>query len=76
VSASRKSSGYLSADRISADSETATSRRIFRVDPAAHAALQAGDEVLVAHSRFLEHIFYVARLNEGEWESYRNKALI
>lgn len=77
-SAPRKSSGYLSADRISsedADSGLAR-RRIFRVDPASHAALQAGDEVLVAHSRFLEHIFYVARLNDGEWESYRNRALI
>ena len=74
---SRKSSGYLSADRISADEgETTPTRRIFRVDPASHAVLQAGDEVLVAHSRFLEHIFYVARLNEGEWESYRNRALI
>ncbi len=74
----RKSSGYLSADRISAEaaSDSLAPRRIFRVDPASHAALQAGDEVLVAHSRFLEHIFYVARLNDGEWESYRNKALI
>lgn len=76
--ASRKSSGYLSADRISAEEggETVPTRRIFRVDPASHAVMQAGDEVLVAHSRFLEHIFYVARLNDGEWESYRNKALI
>lgn len=72
-----KSSGYLSADRISADTaETGTQRRIYRVDPASHAALEAGDEVLVAHSRYLEHIFYVARLNNCEWESYRNRALI
>jgi hypothetical protein len=75
--ASRKSSGYLSADRISADAATeTTTRRIFRVDAASHAVMEAGDEVLVAHSRFLEHIFYVARLNGDEWESYKNKALI
>lgn len=75
---SRKSSGYLSADRISdqAVNETHLLRRIFRIDPNAHAALEPGDEVLVAHSRFLEHIFYVARLNNGEWQSYTNKALI
>lgn len=75
--ASHKSSGYLSADRISAEAATeTTTRRIFRVDAASHAVMEAGDEVLVAHSRFLEHIFYVARLNGGEWESYKNKALI
>ena len=78
ASTSRKSSGYLSADRISVEaaSEIATPRRIFRVDPTSHAVMEAGDEVLVAHSRYLEHIFYVARLSDGEWESYRNKALI
>lgn len=75
---SRKSSGYLSADRISSEAanEAPVLRRIFRVDPTAHAALEPGEEVLVAHSRYLEHIFYVARLNNGEWQSYRNKALI
>jgi hypothetical protein len=30
----------------------------------------------VAHSRFLEHIYYVAHLRGGEWESYRNHQLI
>ncbi|HEX8228869.1 MAG TPA: hypothetical protein VF826_06105 [Chloroflexia bacterium] len=75
-----KSGGYLSADRISAsaaaDSDTPPPRRIFRVDPTSHAILEAGDDVLVAHSRYLERIFYVARFTNGEWESYRNKALI
>ncbi|MDQ3706128.1 MAG: hypothetical protein M3437_13035 [Chloroflexota bacterium] len=75
-----KSGGYLSADRISAsaaeENATPTPRRIFRVDPASHAVLESGDEILVAHSRYLERIFYVARLTNGEWESYRNKALI
>ncbi|HEX8599485.1 MAG TPA: hypothetical protein VF952_13335 [Chloroflexia bacterium] len=75
-----KSGGYLSADRISAsaaeESTAPTPRRIFRVDPASHAVLESGDEVLVAHSRYLERIFYVARFTNGEWESYRNKALI
>ena len=78
AAAARKSSGYLSADRISADAdkEAPAYRHIFRVDAASHAVMEAGDEVLIAHSRFLEHIFYVARLNGGEWESYKNKALI
>lgn len=75
-----KSGGYLSADRISAsaaeENATPTPRRIFRVDPASHAVLESGDEILVAHSRYLERIFYVARISNGDWESYRNKALI
>ncbi len=78
--ATRKTSGYLSADRISTEEAAAldvkSHRALFRVDPAAHAALQPGDEVLVAHSRFLEHIFYVAHVKNGEWEAFRNKALI
>lgn len=73
----RKPSTYLSADRISAPEEDKPRpRRIFRIDPVAHAALDQGDTVLVAHSRFLEHIFYVARLSDGDWEVYENKALI
>lgn len=76
----RKPSGYLSADRISAEvasSQNTTSRgRIFRVESAPYKTLEAGEEVLIAHSRFLEHIFYIAHLKDGEWETYYNKALI
>lgn len=79
-SAPRKPSGYLSADRISAESAAALNidkpRRIFRVDSASYKTLEAGEEVLIAHSRFLEHIFYVAHLKDGEWEAFYNKALI
>ena len=31
---------------------------------------------MVAHSRYLEHIYYVAHLRDGQWESFRNRALI
>lgn len=49
---------------------------VFRIDAQPHANLETGDEVLVAHSRFLQHIFYVARLKNGEWEAFPNKTLI
>ncbi len=75
-----KHGSYLPADRISAsrtiDPADLPLRVIFRVDPASHAALQPDDEVLLAHTRYLQHIFYVARLTGGDWESYVNKALI
>jgi hypothetical protein len=78
-----KRGGYLSRDRISAQVETAPQslgapgpRAVFRVDQGAYVRLQPGEEVLVAHSRFLEHIFYVAHLRDGQWESFKNKALI
>ena len=78
-----KRSGYLSRDRISSEVELAPQlkgetgpRVVFRIDQQAYDRLHAGEEVLVAHSRFLEHIFYVAHLRDGEWESFRNKALI
>ncbi|MGA7733133.1 MAG: hypothetical protein WCD37_17885 [Chloroflexia bacterium] len=78
-----KRSGYLSRDRISSEVELAPQptgetgpRVVFRIDQSAYDRLHAGEEVLVAHSRFLEHIFYVAHLRDGEWESFRNKALI
>lgn len=78
--APRKPSGYLSADRISADVaaslDTNHPRRIFRVASMPYKTLEDGEEVLIAHSRFLEHIFYVAHLKDGEWEAYYNKALI
>lgn len=79
ANAPRKTSGYLSADRISAELAASTAggpRRTFRIEPRAYKTLQAGEEVLIAHSRYLEHIFYVARLKDGEWEAYYNKALI
>lgn len=79
----RRRTGYLTPDRFSGpiiEEEQTTGapgpRAVFRVDPATYEALQPGEEVLVAHSRFLEHIYYVARLRNGEWESYRNRALI
>jgi hypothetical protein len=79
----RRRTSYLAPDRLSGpviEEEQTTGapgpRTVFRVDPATYGALQPGDEVLVAHSRFLEHIYYVARLRNGDWESYRNRALI
>jgi hypothetical protein len=81
----RKRGGYLSQDRLTStlvtDVKTNAAippgqRAVFRMDPAAFDALTPGEEVLVAHSRFLEHIYYVAHLRDGEWESFRNKALI
>jgi hypothetical protein len=58
------------------EEEEKVPRMVFRVDPASFKILEAGDEVLVAHSRFLEHIFYVAHLKGGEWEAFRNRELI
>ena len=78
--AARLGGTYLPVDRISAsrniDPSDLPLRIIFRVDPASHAVLQPDDEVLLAHTRYLQHIFYVAHLKGGEWESYVNKALI
>jgi hypothetical protein len=83
ASTKRRRTGYLTPDRFSGpviEEEQTTGapgpRAVFRVDPATYAALQPGEEVLVAHSRFLEHIYFVARLRNGEWESFRNRALI
>jgi hypothetical protein len=82
-SARRHRTGYLTPDRFSGpiiEEEQTTGapgpRAVFRVDPATYEALQPGEEVLVAHSRYLEHIYFVARLRNGEWESFRNRALI
>jgi hypothetical protein len=81
----RRRGGYLSADRLSSTLVTDVKagaavppgqRAIFRLDPSAYETLTPGEEVLVAHSRFLEHIYYIAHLRDGEWESFRNKALI
>jgi hypothetical protein len=81
----RKRGGYLSRDRLTSTLVTDVKasaaippgqRAVFRLDPAAYDTLTPGEEVLVAHSRFLEHIYYVAHLRDGEWESFRNRALI
>ncbi len=76
-------SGYLSRDRISSQVEVAPAslgapgpRVVFRIEKNAYVNLQPGEEVLIAHSRFLEHIFYVAHLRDGQWESFKSKALI
>ncbi|MEP6774979.1 MAG: hypothetical protein ABJA50_05230 [Chloroflexota bacterium] len=79
--------GYLAPGRISMQAsplvtdadlsdDKPKNRAVFRVDAGAYSLLKADEEVLVAHSRFLEHIFYVAHLRDGEWESFKNNALI
>ena len=40
------------------------------------ADLSPGEHVLVAHSPHLQHIYFVARLRDGQWHVTRNKALI
>jgi hypothetical protein len=80
---------YLSPERISAPKEPAPfgpdeaqdedppgPRTVFRIDFASKAGLAPDEEVLVAHSRYLNHVFYVARLRNGQWEAYTNKKLI
>ena len=78
---------YLSPGRISVQAapivtasalagEKPVRRVTFRVDAGAFSQLHADEEVLVAHSRYLEHIFYVAHLRDGDWESFKNNALI
>jgi hypothetical protein len=76
---------YLPAERIYASQEaeskastqdTDSNRVVFRVDPVSFGVLEPGDEVLIAHSRHLQHIYYVAHLRGGDWESYKNKQLI
>jgi hypothetical protein len=82
-----KQGSYLSPDRISSRKETAlsdaeegdkptTPHQIFRIDFASRVGLAPGEEVIIAHSRYLQHIYYIARLRNGEWEVHRNKALI
>jgi hypothetical protein len=79
----RKRGSYLTPDRISSTIVTESRstgaqgpRAVFRVDNAPYEAMSPGEEVLIAHSRYLEHIYYVAHLRDGKWESFRNKALI
>jgi hypothetical protein len=78
-----KRRGYLSPDRISTQVEVAPlslgepgPRVVFRIDKQAYEQLQAGEEMLVAHSRYLEHIYYISHLRDGRWESFKNKTLI
>jgi len=79
-----KQGSYLPADRLTADLKALEAPEpvspslpiLFRVDAAAYAAMKPDAEVLIAHSPFLKHIYYVSRLKEGEWESFPNKALI
>ena len=79
-----RTGSYLPADRLTADLKALEAPEpgslpppiLFRVDAAAHAALKPDDEVLIAHSPYLEHVYYVSRLKEGEWESFPNKVLI
>ncbi len=70
-------------DRIAAQSfgpeafNAATEPRVtFRIEPVSFEVLEPGEEVLIAHSRYLQHVFYVAHLKDGAWESFPNKALI
>ncbi|MEO6458762.1 MAG: hypothetical protein ABIO92_10915 [Chloroflexia bacterium] len=74
---------YLPADRLNEDLKALEPPEagslppiLFRVDTVAHSAMKPDDEVLIAHSPFLEHVYYVSRLKEGEWESFPNKVLI
>ena len=84
TSGEQSSSSYLRPERISAEQERLRSaetqalppRSVFRVDFASKLGFQPGEEVLVAHSRYLQHIYYIARLRAGEWEITQNKRLI
>ncbi len=79
----KRTSSYLPTNRIAdravtsdAPADPSVPRVVYRVDPASFEALDPGEEILIAHSRYLQHIYYVAHLRGGEWESYRNKQLI
>ncbi len=82
--AKEKQGSYLPAHRLTADLKAleplepgaAKPALLFRIDPAAHSAIKPDDEVLVAHSPHLQHVYYVSHLRGGEWESFPNKALI
>jgi hypothetical protein len=80
-------SSYLPAERVKAivpppsgakpkEDDSPYPRIVYRVDPASFSALEPEDEVIVAYSRYLQHIYYVSRIKGGEWETYRNKQLI
>ena len=76
---------YLSRERISLKQDapnpeleggSLTPQVVFRVDFASRTNLKPGEEVLVAHSPYLQHVYYIARLQDGDWKVHRNKALI
>jgi hypothetical protein len=79
----RRRGSYLSPERISSTlvtdpgaTEEKGPRVTFRVEADTYEGITPGEEVLVAHTRFLEHLYYVAHLRDGEWESFKSKALI
>ncbi len=80
----KRPGSYLPAERIAASRavsskaprDAAIPRVVFRVDQASFQALEPDEEVLIAHSRYLQHIFFVAHIKGGEWETYRNRLLI
>jgi len=81
--APRRRGSYLSPERVAASFAPLVppdvppgDRAVFRVEGDSFENLSPGEEVLVAHSRFLEHIYFVAHMRDGEWESFRSKALI
>ncbi|HUP26857.1 MAG TPA: hypothetical protein VM409_00350 [Chloroflexia bacterium] len=82
TSASRERGGYIPTHRLTSDSaepEDSAKSQVpvtFRIDAAVLKILEPGTEVIVAHSRYLEHVYYVSHLRSGEWESFPNKALI
>jgi len=85
LAAMPKPSTYLAPDRISTQAQTTLTvseeaimkpSLTFRSDFVSQVDLRPGEEVIVAHSRFLQHPYYVARLFDGEWVVYLNKALI
>jgi hypothetical protein len=85
VAQSTHEGAYLSRERISLRQEvpnpeveggSPTPHIAFRVDFASRTNIQPGEDVLVAHSPYLQHVYYIARLQNGEWKVHRNKALI
>ena len=79
-----KQGSYLPAHRLTSDLKaldlpgpaSTEPAILFRIDPVAHSAIKTDDEVLVAHSRHLQHVYYVSHLRGGEWETFPNKVLI
>lgn len=53
-----------------------TRSRIFRVDKSVYNALRDGESVVVAYSRFLEHVYYVEHTEDGEQVPLRNTSLL
>ncbi len=48
----------------------------FRVDRPAYEAVHTGNRVVIAHSRYLEHVYYVQRLDEFGSQTILNKSLL